>query len=192
MARDEQKSVRRQEIIEKSLDLFIAKGYAATKISDIAKTVNMSVGLLFHYFDSKEALYEALIDIGVSGPKSVMDIPFENSLEFFTKVTHYIVELPKLHLFSVKMFVFMNQAVNSTAVPDRIKEKLSQIINVELCVPIIERGQAEGTIKDGDPLALSNCFWSAIQGVMESLALHPEYPTPEAEWLIDIVRRRKE
>ncbi len=190
MTRDEQKSVRRQEIIEKSLDLFIAKGYASTKISDIAKTVNMSVGLLFHYFESKEALYEALIDIGVSGPKSVMDIPFESSLDFFTKVTHSIVGLPKLYPFSVKMFVFMNQAVNNAAVPDRIKEKLSQITNVELCVPIIQQGQAEGTIKDGDPLALSICFWSAIQGVMETLALHPEYPIPEAEWLIDIVRRK--
>lgn len=36
------------------LDLFIRKGYAATKISDIAEHVGMSVGLLFYYFESKD------------------------------------------------------------------------------------------------------------------------------------------
>ena len=56
--RKEQKERRRQEIINAALELFVSKGYAATKITDIAKRVNMSIGLMFHYFESKEALYE--------------------------------------------------------------------------------------------------------------------------------------
>ncbi len=188
MTREKQKQARRQEIIEKSLDLFITKGYASTKISDIAEAVGMSVGLLFHYFESKEALYETLIDIGLGGPKAVMDIEFESSLDFFAKTAQFILQLPKTHTFSVKMFVFMGQARNNTAVPDSIKEKVDKINNMELCIPIIEQGQADGTIKKGDPMALSVCFWSAIQGIMETLALNPDYPIPEANWLIDIVR----
>lgn len=52
--RDEQKEKRRKEILTAGLDLFIRKGYSATKIKDIAEHVGMSVGLLFHYFESKE------------------------------------------------------------------------------------------------------------------------------------------
>ena len=70
--REEQKQQRRTQILGTALDLFIRKGYTATKISDISQAVGMSVGLLFHYFSSKENLYEELIKIGMSGPESMM------------------------------------------------------------------------------------------------------------------------
>lgn len=70
--REEQKEKRRKEILVAGLDIFMRKGYASTKISDIAEQVGMSVGLLFHYFESKAKLYEELITIGISGPMSVM------------------------------------------------------------------------------------------------------------------------
>ena len=52
--RKEQKEKRRQDIIYAALELFVSQGYAATKVTDIAKKVNMSTGLMFHYFDSKK------------------------------------------------------------------------------------------------------------------------------------------
>ena len=48
--RKEKKERRRQEILYAALELFVTKGYAATKITDIAKSANMSRGLMFHYF----------------------------------------------------------------------------------------------------------------------------------------------
>ena len=61
MTREEQKTQRRQLIITKALELFVKKGYSETKIGDIAKASNMSVGLMFHYFESKEQLYAELV-----------------------------------------------------------------------------------------------------------------------------------
>ena len=57
MKRVEQKEKRRQEILNAGLDLFIQKGYSATRTAEIAKAVDMSEGLLFHYFETKEKLY---------------------------------------------------------------------------------------------------------------------------------------
>ena len=57
MNRKEQKEQRRIDILYKGLELFVNKGYKATKITDIADELNISVGLLFHYFKSKEDLY---------------------------------------------------------------------------------------------------------------------------------------
>ena len=48
--RKEKKERSRQEILYAALELFVTKGYAATKITDIAKSANMSRGLMFHYF----------------------------------------------------------------------------------------------------------------------------------------------
>ena len=46
--RDEQKEQRRALIIDKAIELFAKKGYLDTKIGDIAKAADMSVGLMFH------------------------------------------------------------------------------------------------------------------------------------------------
>lgn len=190
MTREEQKIFRRKEIIEKSLDLFIANGYAQTKINDIAKAVNMSVGLLFHYYESKEALYESLIDFGIQGTKSVMKIQANSTVDFFEIAAEAVLGLHKIDMFAVKMFVFMNQATHNNALPQHIKDKLTQLNTMEQSAQLIKRGQLSGEIREGDPMALSISFWCAIQGIMELLALHPELETPKAEWLVDILRKK--
>ena len=52
---------RREQILSTALKLFAAKGLAATKISDIAVASQISQGLLYHYFSSKEAIFVELI-----------------------------------------------------------------------------------------------------------------------------------
>lgn len=52
--REQQKEKRRKEILLAGLDLYIRRGYSATKIKDIADQVGMSTGLLFHYFETKK------------------------------------------------------------------------------------------------------------------------------------------
>lgn len=109
--RNEQREKRKQEILAAALDLFIRRGYAATKISDIAQSVGMSVGLLFHYFESKEKLYESLVRYGISGPMSTMGFTGDESLRFFEetaeKIIHSIYEQP----FIAKMFVLDESGV---------------------------------------------------------------------------------
>lgn len=47
---------KRQEIYEKSLELFISEGYDQTPLSKIAKTLGITKAGLYHYFSSKEDL----------------------------------------------------------------------------------------------------------------------------------------
>ena len=62
--RDEQKAQRRADILSVSLDLFVKRGYGSTKVTDIVNEANISMGLLFHYFGTKEQIYHELIIIG--------------------------------------------------------------------------------------------------------------------------------
>ncbi len=52
---------KKLEIISKALVLFAENGYFNTSVSDIAKTVGMSKGLLYSYFESKEVLLNEVI-----------------------------------------------------------------------------------------------------------------------------------
>ena len=57
----------------------------------------MSMGLLFHYFESKEKLYEELIQIGRTHPKTVLDGIGGEPLEFFTTGARDIVQIGVYH-----------------------------------------------------------------------------------------------
>ena len=52
---------RPDEVLEAALALFIEKGFAATRVEDIAKRAGLSKGAVYLYFPSKEAVLAALV-----------------------------------------------------------------------------------------------------------------------------------
>lgn len=52
----------RQELLNKSFELFAQKGYAAVTMRQIAEEIGVSTGTLYHYFPSKESLFEELVE----------------------------------------------------------------------------------------------------------------------------------
>ncbi len=61
---------RRPEIARVALDLFVSRGFAATKLDDVAKAAGVSKGLPYLYFKSKEELFKAVIAEAISAPLS--------------------------------------------------------------------------------------------------------------------------
>ena len=45
------------KIVESAMNLFNINGYTGTSISDISKKAELSKGILYHYFQNKDALY---------------------------------------------------------------------------------------------------------------------------------------
>ncbi|MDF2980479.1 MAG: TetR/AcrR family transcriptional regulator [Devosia sp.] len=52
---------RPDEVLDAALELFIEKGFASTRVEDIAKRAGLSKGTVYLYFPSKEALLEGLV-----------------------------------------------------------------------------------------------------------------------------------
>lgn len=52
---------RPDEVLDAALGLFIEKGFAATRVEDIAQRAGLSKGAVYLYFPSKEALIEGLV-----------------------------------------------------------------------------------------------------------------------------------
>lgn len=188
--REKQKEKRREDILIAALDLFIRKGYSATKISDIAERVGMSAGLMFHYFKSKENLYEELIKYGISGPMKTMAQTSKEPIVFFEDAAEQIFEFLKTQPFFAKMFVLMSQANYNEAAPQSVKDMLQGFDIYTPTAMLIQKGQADGTIRDGEPYALAIAYWCAIQGIAEQIAVNPNFPCPESGWIVDILRRK--
>jgi AcrR family transcriptional regulator len=59
--RAERAAERREAIIEAAMDEFIARGFAATRLDDVAKRAGVAKGTIYLHFKDKEALFEELI-----------------------------------------------------------------------------------------------------------------------------------
>ncbi len=62
---ERRKDARPGEILDAALDLFVEKGFAATRLEDVAQRAGVSKGTVYLYFDSKEDLFKAVIRSGM-------------------------------------------------------------------------------------------------------------------------------
>ena len=65
--RERRKEARPGELLNAALDLFVEKGYAATRVEEVAQRAGVSKGTLFLYFASKEELFKAVVRENISG-----------------------------------------------------------------------------------------------------------------------------
>ncbi len=63
--RKRRKEARPTELTAAALALFVEKGFSATRLEDVASRAGVSKGTLYLYFDSKEALFKAVIQEGI-------------------------------------------------------------------------------------------------------------------------------
>jgi TetR/AcrR family transcriptional regulator len=65
--RERRKEARPGELLAAALELFVEKGFAATRAEEVAKRAGVSKGTLFLYFSSKEELFKAVVRENISG-----------------------------------------------------------------------------------------------------------------------------
>lgn len=59
---EESREQRRAQILERALGVFAEKGYHGASITDIVRAAGVARGTFYLYFDSKEAVFLALLD----------------------------------------------------------------------------------------------------------------------------------
>lgn len=62
IVKEEEYAARRSDILNVAQQFIYSKGFAAMSIQDILDALGISKGAFYHYFDSKQALLEALIE----------------------------------------------------------------------------------------------------------------------------------
>src|SRR5260370_7750478 len=55
------KQARPGEILTAALELFVERGFTATKLADVARRAGVTKGTVYLYFDGKEALLKAIV-----------------------------------------------------------------------------------------------------------------------------------
>ncbi|KCZ46290.1 MULTISPECIES: TetR/AcrR family transcriptional regulator [unclassified Hyphomonas] len=104
---DEAKDERRQALLAAALDEFFEKGFAATRMDDIAKRATLSKGTVYLYFESKESIFHGLVE-ALASP----------NLEIIERITHEAASL-KEALHGIRMFA--PNLIRETELPRLLK-----------------------------------------------------------------------
>ena len=82
--------VRRNEILDAAQRFLYSKGYGQMTIQDILDDIHISKGAFYHYFDSKQALLEGLIErTGEAGVQLIRPILTDPKLDSLQKLQIY-------------------------------------------------------------------------------------------------------
>jgi len=89
---------RREQIMESALRVFAKKGFSGASNKDIAREAGITPGLIYHYFESKDALLKAIFDdlspqrIVRSNPEQILALPPEQFLRLVVRQMLTVVE----------------------------------------------------------------------------------------------------
>lgn len=163
---------RREMIFRHASQVFAAKGYAGSKIADIAAAAGISQGLLYRYFASKEILFTELIQASFAKLNSAAEALEQLPLPASEKIVLAIGKL--LEGIADPAFSERVLLIAQASISEQIPDTTKNIILSERDKPyaviarIMAAGQREGGILSGSPAELSLLFWTTIKG----LALH--------------------
>ncbi|RJG05135.1 TetR/AcrR family transcriptional regulator [Noviherbaspirillum cavernae] len=87
---ERRKDARPQELLAAALDLFVERGFAATRLDDVAARAGVSKGTLYLYFTNKEELFKAVIRDNVipilGEAEEIIDAYEGSSAELFREI----------------------------------------------------------------------------------------------------------
>ncbi len=134
-------SVRRNEILDVALQLVYTKGYEQMTIQEILDDLQISKGAFYHYFDSKQALLEALIERMLEqGIQLILPIVQDPHLPALEKLQSYFATIVRWRTAQKTFFLsllrvwytddnaIVRQKMRSTIVIKRITSLLTGII----------------------------------------------------------------
>lgn len=179
------KDERREKIIKAATCVFARKGPGATKISDIAEAADMSLGLIYHYFNSKDELFSFLVHRAVTGALEVLDMVLDQPLSAWEKLEAITGLILKGLEEDPQTFTLVGRAMANEATSPEVLEAIkhqSDRYAVALRELLVQ-GQADGTVVKGDLEDLMKLYFLCLQGLAVELTayshLNPRMIKPE-------------
>ncbi len=163
------KDERREQLLLAALKVFAHKGFAATKIGDIAASAGMSHGLVYHYFKAKEDIFIELTRRATTG--AILHLQQVDKLELSPTDKLRAIARSTLEVFdmseeSVYSYYLMVQATASDTGIAEVNDILQNFtVPMEITARAIAQGQADGTLIEGNPAEYALMFWAAVQGL---------------------------
>lgn len=175
------KDERRTAILAAARSVFVRKGLAAAKISDVAAAAGLSHGLVYHYFSSKEAMYAGLLEALFARATVELEVLAGDEGTPLERVRAFVVQ--RLERFSAEpeMFGLVMQAfLHRDALPPSTLAALQNFaaLSMSAMSKTLVEGQRRGDFVAGDPAELAAALLAVLHGLAMARSVDLELPRP--------------
>jgi len=162
---------RRRQILEAAVRAFAKKGYHASRVSDIAEEAGVAYGLVYHYFESKDAVLEAIFRemwgmmVGaINAVESLDDSPREQLRKACAIVLRTWRDYPDV------VRVLVREVARSGEQLQREVEEIAHAF--QALQRIVERGQEQGEFRsDIKPRLAAWIVYGALEEILTGWVL---------------------
>lgn len=170
---------KREAIVDAALDLFVERGFFGTAVPEIADRAGVGAGTIYRYFESKEALVNALYRQTKTRFAHVALDEFpaqaptrEQFRTLWMRMAEYATGHPKAFVFMELHHHARYLDTESRALEHRL---------TELFTAVVTGAQARGELKAGAPRLLMGIVMGAFVGVIRS-CVEIDQPLEQADW----------
>lgn len=172
----ERKDIERQERVTRILTaarkVFFQKGFLSSTIRDIALEASLSPGLIYHYYEGKDALYGTICTEGFHALLSSLrkaeltkGTPVDRLMEVAKAYVKFYEEYPEYF----DIISFRDLGFKKVDLPQVIRKELDNLSFQALDViqRLIKEGVSEGSITPMDNLwDMTMMIWAPIEGLI--------------------------
>jgi len=164
-------SEKKKIIIDAALKIFSKKGYTRARMTDIAKEAGMSYGSLYHYYKSKDTIFETIVEdwwaklfselVSLKGSK----LPIKNNLAKFIRflLNAYTTNPHQVEIYVTEVsrgFVYHSE--------NHVRENFIRVFS--LCEQLFSVYQDRGELRnDISTHHLANIFLGSIDSFMSNI-----------------------
>ncbi|WP_235566946.1 TetR/AcrR family transcriptional regulator [Microbacterium sp. Root180] len=169
---------KREEILERALDVIAREGYRGASVKELADAVGLSQAGLLHYFDSKEELFTAILrkrdevdSAGFGLYEADGTVTISDPREGFLGVIRHNADVPGLVQLYARLSV---DAVDPDHAAHEFFVSRGQVLRDVFSNAIAAR-QASGEVTDRiDPTTLARIFQAVADGLQVQWMLEPD------------------
>ena len=163
------RTIRRGAFVDAAQRLIALKGYEQMSIQDVLDALDASRGAFYHYFDSKVALLQAVIDRAVvEATANVERILSDSSISALAKLSRLLTDIADYKneredlIRGLQVWLSDDNAL----VRERLR-RLTVARLTPLLAPIVRQGCAEGVFSVSSPDETARVLVSILQGLNE-------------------------
>lgn len=168
---EEYKEQKKFEILQAAANIFGVKGYYSTTMDDLVKESKMSKGAIYHYYKSKEEVYEHMLQLQAEQTIQLLEERFAK-LQYTTEKVGMLFDIyasnkwlnePKINSVrnQLEHWIAGSRAVNREKYEERSEVFYRFLTN------ILQQGQkSEEFSKEIDISNAARLFWSMIDGIL--------------------------
>ena len=162
-----------EAIISAAEKLFIGQGYHATRVSEVARLADVSIGSIYVHYENKEGLYGALVeralDIQARYVDAVLDSETIPDLEKVITLGEAYLQFFREHPDQFRMLMLSAESVPEEAARSPLAKQIALrgAAQREKLAQAIANCVEAGVMRDDvDPARAANFWWAAWNGVI--------------------------